>query len=319
MEKRKYVFGTHGSVAEEWLLHKKCSEWWYTTGTLYAENGDMYGFQYTLVKNRVFGIEMWLAMEALTDLQTGKHYYNQTFLKGNQKPKITVDSVCANGSVLVRDEKGFDLHLAAKGYSVTVRMDAVKEPVWHCEDGFLRMGIPDSPRDTTFYYSYTNLALKGTLCLDGQEIPVTGQGWFDKQGGPFRVTALETHWEWFSLRFLDGEEIMLFSFPQDDYRDGTYVRRDGSYERMNRYCIEPLDFTVANDIRFSCKWQLHMPGIKDEAYTIVPLADGQINLAYFELLAGIYDRDGKLQGHCFVELLPGVYNKKIPIALTKTV
>ena len=62
-----------------------------------------------------------------------------------------------------------------------------------------------------------------------------------------------------------------------------------------------------------------MPGIRQEEYTIVPLADGQINLAYFELLAGIYDREGNLKGHCFVELLPGVYNKKIPIALTKTV
>lgn len=319
MNMRKYQYGSHGTFAEEWLLHKRCSEWWYTTGSLRAENGDSYGFQYTLVKNRVFGIEMWLAMEALTDLQNGKHYYNQTFLKGKQKPVITDHSVDANGSTLVRDDTGFDLALNAKNYSVHIRMNTRKAPVWHCEDGFLQMGIQNNPRETTFYYSYTNLELKGVLTLEGKQIPVTGQGWFDKQGGPFRVTALQTHWEWFSLRFFDGEEIMLFSFPQDDYRDGTYIRRDGSYCRLNNYSIEALDFTVANEIRFSCKWKVNMPGIRQEEYTIVPLADGQINLAYFELLAGIYDREGNLKGHCFVELLPGVYNKKIPIALTKTV
>lgn len=316
---RKYRYGIHGTVEEEWDLHKGCSEWWYTTGSLEAENGDAYGFQYTLVKNRVFGVEMWLAMEALTDLQTGKHYYNQTFLKGKNKPRITMDSVCANGSTLTRDRQGFDLKLMAKDYQVRLRMDAMKAPVWHCEDGFLRMGIPDQDRQTTFYYSYTNLKLKGTLELDGKQIPVKGQGWFDKQGGPFRVTSLKTHWEWFSLRFFDGEEMMLFSFPQDDYRDGTYIFRDGSYRRLNGYSITPLDFTTANEIRFSCKWQVEIPGVKDERYTIVPLAEGQINLAYYELLAGIYDRDGNLVGNCFVELLPGVYNKKIPIALTKTV
>ena len=319
MKARKYQFGTHGTFAEEWGLHRRCSEWWYTTGMLHAENGDAYGFQYTLVKNRVFGIEMWLAMEALTDLQTGKHFYSQTFCRGKNKPLVTPHTVRANGSTLTRSGNGFDLDLHAKDYTIALRMEADKPPVWHCDHGFLRMGVPDKDRETTFYYSYTNLALKGTLTFNGKAIPVTGQGWFDKQGGPFRVTNLATHWEWFSFRFFDKEEIMLFSFPQSHMADGTYIHADGTSTRLNHYTITPLDFTTANEIKFSCKWKVTLPGIRDEEYTIVPLVDGQINLAYFELLAGIYDREKKLCGYCFVELLPGVYNKKIPIALTKTV
>lgn len=54
-----------------------------------------------------------------------------------------------------------------------------------------------------------------------------------------------------------------------------------------------------------------MPNVKDENYKIVPIIDGQLNLAYFEQLCYIYDRDGKEVGMSFVELLPGVYNKKI--------
>ena len=36
--------------------------------------------------------------------------------------------------------------------------------------------------------------------------------------------------------------------------------------------------------------------------------DGQINLAYYELLADIVNPKGEKVGYCFVELLPGVRN-----------
>lgn len=66
-----------------------------------------------------------------------------------------------------------------------------------------------------------------------------------------------------------------------------------------------------NGYKFSCGWKLKIPNIKDEEYKIIPIIDGQLNLAYFEQLCYIYDSFDKLVGMCFVELLPGVYNKKI--------
>jgi predicted secreted hydrolase len=258
-------------------------------------------------------------MEALTDVSSGKHYYSQTVLRGGNVPQITEDAVGANGSVLIRAEGGFHLVFKTKDFSLSAKMNAAKLPVWHCEDGFLKMGITDDDRQTTFYYSYTNLPLTGILRIGGKERCVTGRGWFDKQGGPFRMTKFKTHWEWFSLRFFDDEEIMLFSFPQDDYRDGTYIRMDGGYVRLNDYTIEAQAFTTSNGQKFSCKWKIKLPDIRDEEYAIEPLAEGQVNFAYFELLAGIYDRNGALAGYCFVELLPGVYNKKQKFTLLKKV
>jgi hypothetical protein len=37
----------------------------------------------------------------------------------------------------------------------------------------------------------------------------------------------------------------------------------------------------------------------------------QFNLFFYELLADITDRNGRVVGYCFVELLPGVYNEKL--------
>ena len=56
-----------------------------------------------------------------------------------------------------------------------------------------------------------------------------------------------------------------------------------------------------------------MPGVKEEKYEIRPLTVGQLNLAYFELLAGIFNESGEQVGLCMVELLPGARNPQSKI------
>ena len=104
---------------------------------------------------------------------------------------------------------------------------------------------------------------------------------------------------------------MLFHFPQEKYADGTYIRKNGISSRLTNYQMTPLKFIEKNGYRFSCGWKLTMPGIKAEHYEIIPIMEGQLNLAYFEQLCYIYDENGREAGMCFVELLPGVYNQKI--------
>lgn len=175
------------------------------------------------------------------------------------------------------------------------------------------MGSRDADQ-TTLYYSCTNMPTTGAITADGRRRKVTGKSWFDKQGGTFAFNDPATHWEWFSLRFDDDEEAMLFSFPQSDYQDGTFIPRDGRSRRLNEYTLTTTAHTTAGGMTFSAGWQLDVPGIKDEHYVLTPLVDGQLNFAYFEELAAIRRRsDGEQVGVCFVELLPGVLNKKINI------
>jgi predicted secreted hydrolase len=135
------------------------------------------------------------------------------------------------------------------------------------------MGLLDDPRQVTFYASFTNLLASGSIVLEGREHRVRGKAWFDKQGGPYSLTNPRTNWEWFSFRFFDEEELMLFVFPQGGHQDGTWIHRDGSYERLNRRPVQ----------------RVHLR----------------------ELLADIIDRRGERVGYCFVELLPGARNKKL--------
>ncbi len=101
---------------------------------------------------------------------------------------------------------------------------------------------------------------------------------------------------------------MLFAFPQCPYYDGTYITKDKERHLVRDYTLTAKSFTEAAGMKFSNLWELVMPGVKEERYQIRPLTGGQLNLAYFELLAGIYNPAGKQVGLCMVELLPGARN-----------
>jgi predicted secreted hydrolase len=299
----------HQTMADEFLCHRNGSEWWYCTGYLNDEDGKLFTFQFTLARIRLYSIQINILMTALTDFETKKHYYAQYPIFFGKDVTITSEKV-GWGDVTEMRFLGnkLELDMNEKDYSLALGFNVVKPPVWHCEDGKLKMGV-DQPKETTYYWSYTNLAASGEMILEGKKHIVKGKAWFDKQGGTYTLTSRWTNWEWLSLRFFDGEEVMLFSFPQDDYRDGTYIDKAGKYRRLNDYTIKPLDFTTAGGNKFSFGWQVELKDTKEVEYTIIPKIDGQLNLFYFELLADIKDKKGRNVGYCVVELLPGAYNE----------
>jgi predicted secreted hydrolase len=319
VHKIAYKGRNHGSFEEEWRCHKKASEWWYATGYLTDVRGELYSFQFTLINPRVFGIEPYIVMLALTDFKTGRHFYCQKTALLSRSIVIDENSV-SFGSVarVVKGESAMALTASHKNFSLDLTLGYGKGAFWHGDDGVLRMGV-DAPEETTIYYSYTNMPTTGTLTLNGEQRTVNGKSWFDKQGGTYHLLNRKTHWEWFSLRFFDEEEMMLFTFPQSSYQDGTYVSKGGAASRLTDYEVKPLDFVTVDGNKFSSGWTFSAPGLKGEEYTITPLMNGQMNLGYYEQLAWICDKSGEKVGMCFVELLPGVYNEKYSMLLFKRV
>ena len=306
-----YKERNHGTFEEEWLCHKKISEWWYATGYFYDENKKMYSFQFTLIKANLFGMTPFIYMGAVTDIAADKHYYSQKFNLTNGKIVISPKVVAFSDiTKLTKGNKGMHLEMHTNKFAADLEFDYNKGAFWHCDNGHLMMGV-DKPNQSTYYYSYTNMPTKGTITLNNQTYKVQGKSWFDKQGGPYKLTSREAQWEWFSLRFFDDEEMMLFTFPQDNYQDGTYITKDARSQRLQKYTVTPKKFVTVEGMKFSSEWHLSVPGLKEEEYDIIPLTSGQLNLTYFELLANILNKQGKQVGFCFAELLPGVRGKKM--------
>ncbi len=182
-------------------------------------------------------------------------------------------------------EAGGRPHVRAETFDLTLTLEKGKGAFWHADNGVLAMGGEADPRRRTVYYSYTNMPTRGEVILHDPEgenktMQVTGKSWFDRQWGTYAITKINTHWEWFSMRFFDNEEVMLFSFPQCSYFDGTYIGAGGERQRLRNYTITPKGFTEAAGIKFSKGWDLNLPGVKEEQYEIRPLIDGQLNLFY---------------------------------------
>lgn len=317
MEAIPYIEGNHGTFEEEWGIHKDCSEWWYSTGYFKDAQDCLYSFQFTLLRVNAQNTNPIIIMLALTDFTTKKHYYFQDFKPTDEGVTIT-ESILGYGDTAIfeKQEKGMRFTARTKEFMLDLMLDYGKGAFWHCDNGFLKMGI-DKPKQTTYYYSYTNMPTIGTMTLDGEKKEVKGKAWFDKQGGTYDMHDPKCMWEWFSLRFFDEEEMMLFSFPQDNYFDGTYIRNNSTSSRLNHYIITSTSLICPDGkTKYSSEWKLNVPGLKEENYTIKPLIEGgQMNSGYYELLAGIYNEENEQVGLCFVELLPGARNTEFDSSL----
>ena len=298
----------HGDFDEEWLPHAGCSEWWYATSVVTDEDGKLFSLQFTITKRLISAQNVYAVILSLTDFETGQHYLHQQ-MSMSLKPLI-LSKTTAQWEDLCGAIKGphsMKLFAQAGEWSYDLTLDYGKGAFWHCQQGVLQMGLPDQDQTTT-YFSYTNMPTSGIIAIGDRVFRVRGKTWFDKQGGSYTDTRRATHWEWFSFRFDDDEEIMLFSFPQSDYADGTYIPKTGSARRLNHYAITPDKFVRVEGKLFSFGWTVRMPGIKDEIYSVKPKIEGQWNGGFFELLADVTAQDGRHVGVCYVELLPGVLN-----------
>jgi predicted secreted hydrolase len=311
-----YRQADHGDFDEEWLPQRRVSGWWYVTGYLTDEQDPdrMLSYQVTLIRPRLMGVTPWVLHLALTDVRAKRHRFMQKITFDRRKAEVGAASLAYGDSLrLERGNDGMRIDVKTGEFSMQLALDRGKGAFWHGDDGVLVMGMPESRRERTVYYSYTNMPTTGEIQLhastgDNSTLRVRGKSWFDRQWGPYSLVSTKTHWEWFSLRFFDDEEVMLFSFPQHPYQDGTYIDRKGKRSLVRSYTCTPKGFITVEGLRFSMGWDVFLPGIKEERYEIRPVMEGQMNLAYFELLAEIRAAGGRRVGMCMVELLHGVYN-----------
>ncbi len=109
-------------------------------------------------------------------------------------------------------------------------MSAAKPAVLQGKAGYSEK----SPGNASFYYSYPRLTISGTLTLDGETRNVSGEGWFDHEWSSSVLAEWQSGWDWFSLQFEDGRELMLFRLrtksgrTEPENRYGILIERDGS-------------------------------------------------------------------------------------------
>jgi len=307
-----YNDGGHKDVVYEWAPHDEGGEWWYITGYASDRNNKLYLYQITIFHGYwAYLLELYGLHLSFTDCSTGQHVFSEDIIFNSDK--AYADSRCAvyKDSSICLDKRQIKMAGRSDRLNLDLEGKSAKDATWHGKDGIIVMGHPEKPEERSYYYSFTNLKTKGEIEFrdkkgDWIKVDTTGRAWFDRQWGKFN----EKGWEWFSFRFFDDEEIMLFPFPKTGSKEGTYIDRKGNVVPFSNFTYNVKKTANFDGQKIGLGWDVTVP-VKEKEYTVVPIVEDQYNRSrlgdYWEGISKVFNKKGELVGYCIVETTASAY------------
>jgi predicted secreted hydrolase len=280
-------------------------EWWYFSALVHDAAGTPYSVFFTLFSSG--GALVPIAQ--VRNLHTGAVVGQSEALAAGAVSTSAVD-VNAGGAQLRFDPRANVWELAVSGPSLdlSLRQRPLKRYVLHGGGtGVIRQSLAG----VSHYYSATRMRAEGTVVVGGKPDAITGEGWFDHQWGNFRDDPRAFDWDWFSCRFADRTELMLYRFrdrrtgrPLGRFANGTYVGRIGRTVAIRRFRATAGPRTLdAAGHEWPLDWQLAVPKLhlSERLRSVAPdqLVRSTILPTFWE---GVADATGSRRGPCFVEL-----------------
>jgi predicted secreted hydrolase len=138
---------------------------------------------------------------------------------------------------------------------------------------------PD-PRQASYYYSRPQLAVSGTVTLDGREQAVTGRAWLDHEWSSEYLPPGAKGWDWAGLNLHDGSALMAFRMRGADgqaiWAAATFRQAPGRTQALmpDAVAFEPLRHWISprTGIDYPVEWRLR---IGTRLLLLQPLMDDQ--------------------------------------------
>jgi predicted secreted hydrolase len=267
------------------------TEWWYYTGNLRAADGHRFGFELTFFRHgidrrqaaTVWDVQdVWMAHLALSDIDGNRFFHTERLnragagLAGADESQHRV----WNGNWHV-DIEPADQQLAAlaDNFQLSLALHSEKPPVIHGVNGVSQKA--EGPGRASHYISYTRLLTRGTIAIEGRPFTVEGMSWMDHEFFTHQLEPQQTGWDWLSLQFNDGTELMLFRLRHKDgsldpYSAGTYVDAQGRSRHLSRneFVLTPGKTWTSPETHahYPIEWTLSAPplGIQCSLRTYLP-------------------------------------------------
>ena len=295
--------------------HDRLTEWWYYTGHLDGTGADgtrhKLGFEYVFFRaERGSFPTTWASHLAITDETGDRFHYAQRLEVGevvDRSPRDAagtpsgfdlsltgvdptdatpldrppwsmhggdgMDSLDATLSIEEADAAG-----SPGGLALELELDATKPATLHDLDGWIDFG----PAGSSYYYSRTAMDASGSVTLDGRELAVTGNAWFDHQWGDF-ISVGGGGWDWFAVNLDDGTDVTLSLVrdADDSYPliYGTIVDPDGISRHLGRdeFSVAVTDrwTSPATGADYPAGWTIEIPGEGDLVIDLRPTVAAQ--------------------------------------------
>lgn len=312
------------------------TEWWYFTGNVReAGSGREFGYELTFFRQGVrppeppregasrFAVsDFKFAHFAITEV-TGRRFHFESKLARGAFGEAGCATELKPGERLVwiddwqltpQADGTWRIEARTPKLALDLTLRPAKPPVVHGENGAsVKSAVTGS---ASHYYSFTRLETRGRLSVEGRAADVTGLSWFDHEWASGQLDPGQVGWDWFSLQFEDGSELMLYALRRreggiDAASSGTFVDAAGQTRHLTRAELqfEPRRTWTSSRTkgRYPLAWSVRIPAL-ELALEIAPthdeqeLALGPINYWEGAIRATGTRRGQALRGSGYLEL-----------------
>lgn len=266
------------SLPADEASHTDPVEWWYYSGIMEDENNNDYGFHFVIfqVTNPETGDAGYMSHASVFDVTAEHREQSVRFGVGAQAQPQTGFEFSVGDWTLSGDDGTHSFAATTDTFAFDLTVEATKPAVLHNETGYL-----EALNGWTYYYSWTNMDLNGTLTVDGRELDVTGEAWMDHQWGDFVVSGYPSGWQWFAVSMDNNYELMVAEARESDGQVITYstlVDPSGATTHVDGedVTIEVLDTWTSPHTggEYPAGWRITIPA-HELSMTLMPLLDDQ--------------------------------------------
>ncbi|MGI8438027.1 MAG: lipocalin-like domain-containing protein [Chthoniobacterales bacterium] len=240
------------------------TEWWYFTGNLAAADGRRFGYQLTFFRHgirppsarsaeisRFVVNDLKFAHFTITEIAGGQFHFQQKTSRGafGEAGFDDGDRLAWIDSWTLQMEANGAFHLRADdhGNAIDLRLVSRTPPIIHGEGGVSQKAA--GAGHASYYYSLPRLTTEGELQLGGKTMRVSGESWFDHEWATNQLAPDQVGWDWLSVQFDDGSELMLYRMrlangAVDPTSSGTWIAADGTASHLpnSAFQMTPLSF-----------------------------------------------------------------------------
>lgn len=300
------------------------TEWWYITG--HARAGEReFGFQVTFFRSRVDATQamtsrfaakqLVFAHAAVTDVNGRKLRHDQRIAReGFESVSAAPDDtrVQLRDWSLQRQAAGYRARIPAADFALDLQCAPTQPVLLQGREGLSRKG--PQPEQASYYYSQPQLAVTGTLSLQGQRFEVAGKAWLDHEWSQELLHPQAVGWDWIGMNLDDGSALTAFRLRR---QDGSALWDGGSFRPAGGalYAFSPGEVVFSPQRRWTSplskatypvEWIVRTPA---DFYTAKAVIDNQeldsrasTGAIYWEGLSELFGSNGKRVGRGYLEM-----------------
>lgn len=303
------------------------NEWWYLTGNLESEEGERFGYQVTFFSSQLrpqndcadnsawCTDRVWMGHAAISEVTGKQHHKAEIFSREN--PGLAGASQ-SPFRVWIQDWQLFsatdsfpwELEIIEEDFAISLLLTPQKRPVLQGESGLSQKS--SEPGNASYYYSMTRLDTAGQVHVDGKQHVIDGTSWLDREWSTSALGKDQSGWDWFSLQFNDGSELMYYQLRDLEgnahpYSSGNLTTLIGGQIPVSRNEItlqETASWQAPDGTVYTTGWRM---GYQDKSWLINAVFDEQLMDVTFQYWEGAVDimeeSTGSIIGHGYLEMV----------------